>query len=254
MKNNNLLYKLLMLVALFVSKESFASPIDSLENKLSFSATVGTKIGGATPVSFPSEIRKIRSFSPAVPFLVGAHAKYQISNKWGASLGLVFEGKGMNTEATVKGYKTTFNANEDPTENIQGYYTGDISTNVHNLYITIPIKANYQLSQKWELTAGPYVSFAVRRKFFGQAFNGYMRDIDPTGARIDIDLADYDFSKSVRTIDVGMSAGTQYEMSKRFFALAQFDYGFNNIMKTGFESISFGLHNIFLNVGVGIKL
>lgn len=254
MKNQSYIYKLLVLVTLFVTNQGFASTIDSLQNKLSFSATIGTKIGGATPVSFPAEIRNIRSFSPALPFLVGAHAKYKINTKWGASLGLVFEGKGMNTEATVKGYKTSFNANEDPTQNVQGYYTGDISTNVHNLYLTIPVKATYQLSNKWELVAGPYVSFAVSRKFFGQAFNGYMRDTDPTGDRIDIDLADYDFAKSVRTVDVGMSAGTHYDMSKRFFALAQFDYGFNNIMKTGFESISFGLHNIFLNVGVGIKL
>lgn len=63
-----------------------------------------------------------------------------------------------------------------------------------------------------------------------------------------------DFSESVRSIDVGMSLGAHYAIDKRFFALAQLDYGFNNIMKTGFESISFGLHNIFMNVGIGYKL
>jgi hypothetical protein len=51
-----------------------------------------------------------------------------------------------------------------------------------------------------------------------------------------------------------MSLGAHYAIDKRFFALAQLDYGFNNIMKTGFESISFGLHNIFMNVGIGYKL
>lgn len=254
MKNNRFLPSLLFALTFFLVNSGFATPIDSLLGKIQVNAIVGTKIGGAAPLSIPAEIRKLRSFSPANPFLIGVNAKYAIDQKWGVSLGLVFEGKGMNTEATVKGYKTTFNANEDPTENMSGYFTGDISTNVHNLYLTIPVQATYQLSPKWGFAAGPYVSFAVRRKFFGEAYNGYMRNIDPTGERISIDLAEYDFSSSIRKVDVGMSASTNYAISKRFFALAQFDYGFNNIMKTGFESISFGLHNIFLNIGVGIKI
>ncbi|WP_270088600.1 porin family protein [Sphingobacterium sp. SYP-B4668] len=235
-------------------KAEGSMPIDSILSKISFTATLGTKIGGSAPLSLPAEIRKIRGYQPAYPFFVGAKAHYAINQKWGMSLGLTFEGKGMNTEATVKGYKTTFNASDDPTQNMKGYYTGDITTKVQNLYLSIPIQATYQLSERWNLQAGPYVAFAVKKRFFGEATNGYMRNIDPTGEKINVDFAEYDFANSIRTVDVGMSLGTNYSFSKRYFALAQFDYGFNNIMKTGFESISFGLHNIFMNVGVGIKL
>ncbi|MGJ1433473.1 porin family protein [Sphingobacterium spiritivorum] len=229
-------------------------PADTVSGKIRFTAAIGTKVGGSAPLSLPAEIRKIRSYAPAHPFFVGVKALYDMDKKWGVSIGLTFEGKGMNTEATVKGYKTTFNANDDPSENMRGYYTGDISTNVQNLYLSIPIQATYNISDKWDLQAGPYIAFAVKKRFFGTATNGYMRNIDPTGEKINIDVAEYDFEKSVRTVDVGMSLGSHYNFSRRYFALAQFDYGFNNIMKTGFESISFGLHNIFLNVGVGIKL
>ncbi|MGJ1421201.1 porin family protein [Sphingobacterium spiritivorum] len=245
---------ILLAIVSIPAKADVHIPVDTLSRKISFAVAAGTKIGGSAPLSLPAEIRKIRSYAPAHPFFVGARALYDIDNKWGLSIGLTFEGKGMNTEATVKGYKTTFNANDDPSENIKGYYTGDISTNVQNLYLSIPIQATYNISEKWDLQAGPYIAFAVKKRFFGTATNGYMRNIDPTGEKIKIDLAEYDFAKSVRTVDVGMSLGSHYNFSRRYFALAQFDYGFNNIMKTGFESISFGLHNIFLNVGVGIKL
>ncbi len=244
----------LLFAVTFSLKAERSTPIDSILHKISFTAALGTKIGGSAPLSLPSEIRKINGFQPAYPFFVGVKAHYAIDEKWGASLGLTFEGKGMNTEATVKGYKTTFNANNDPSQNMKGYFTGDITTKVQNLYLSIPIQATYQLSERWNLQAGPYVAFAVKKRFFGEATNGYMRNIDPTGEKINVDFAEYDFAKSVRTIDVGISLGGNYNFSKRYFALAQFDYGFNNIMKTGFESISFGLHNIFMNVGVGIKL
>ncbi|MGJ1286986.1 porin family protein [Sphingobacterium spiritivorum] len=245
---------ILFVILSITAKAENHLPADSVSGKFGFSVDLGTKIGGSAPLSLPAEIRKIRSYAPALPFFVGVKTLYNIDHKWGISLGVTFEGKGMNTEATVKGYKTTFNANEDPEENIKGYYTGDIETDVENLYLSVPVQATFRLSQKWDFQAGPYFAFAVKKKFTGTATNGYMRKDDPTGDKINVDKANYDFKRSVRTLDVGMSLGSHYNFSRRYFALAQFDYGFNNIMKTGFESISFGLHNIFLNVGVGIKL
>ncbi|QMV70255.1 PorT family protein [Sphingobacterium paramultivorum] len=247
-------YTIALAAMVLIGSVANAQENTSDESKLGFDVMVGGKIGGAAPLSLPREIRKIKSYNPNVPFFVGARANYHIDPKWGVSLGLVFEGKGMDTKASVKGYKTTFNAVNDAKEELRGYYTGDITTKVHNLYLSVPIQATYQLSNRWNVQAGPYISFAVRKQFYGEAYNGYLRHEEPTGNKIVVDNADYDFSESVRSIDVGMSLGAHYAIDKRFFALAQLDYGFNNIMKTGFESISFGLHNIFMNVGIGYKL
>ncbi|QIH36519.1 porin family protein [Sphingobacterium sp. DR205] len=246
----------IVLLAVMASIPVFikAQEIDSRDGKLDVQVMLGTKIGGAAPLSLPREIRKIKSYSPNVPFFVGAKANYHIDSKWGVALGLTFEGKGMDTKAAVKGYKTTFNAVNDSKDELRGYYTGDITTKVHNLYLSVPIQATYQLSNRWNVQAGPYISFAVKKEFYGEAYNGYLRHEQPTGDKIIVDNADYDFKESVRNIDIGLSLGTQYKVNGKFFALAQLDYGFNNIMKTGFESISFGLHNIFMNVGVGYRL
>lgn len=248
------IYIVVLAAMTFISSLVNGQEIENKDDKLDINITLGTKIGGAAPLSLPREIRKIKSYSPNVPFFVGAKANYHIDPKWGVSLGLIFEGKGMDTKATVKGYKTTFNAVNNSKDELRGYYTGDITTKVHNLYLSVPIQATYQLSNRWNVQAGPYISFAVKKEFYGEAYNGYLRHEQPTGDKIIVDNADYDFNESVRTIDVGLSLGTHYAIDRRFFVLAQFDYGFNNIMKTGFESISFGLHNIFMNVGVGYRL
>ncbi|MEJ5055814.1 porin family protein [Sphingobacterium sp. MYb382] len=238
----------------FAHTETETNPADSVSNKISYSFAIGSKIGGASPLGFPAEIRKINSFSPAVPFFVQAKAEYTFSQKWGMSVGVTFEGKGMNTKANVKGYQTTFNDNSDESNNISGYYYGDISTNVQNLYVTVPILANYKLSPKWDFQAGPYIAFAVQKRFFGEAQKGYLRNITPTGEKVIIEDAAYRFDNSIRNVDYGATVGARYAISSRYYALGQFDYGFSNIMKNGFETISFGLHNIFLNLGVGIKL
>lgn len=219
-----------------------------------FQLSAGAKVGGAAPLGLPEEIREIKDYKLGVPAFIKVNAEYKINPKWGIRSGLVLEGKGMSTEANVKGYKTTFNANEDPSQNVRGYYTGDITTKVDNIYVTVPLQATLQLGDRWNMQLGPYVSYAISRRFYGEAVDGYIRNELPTGEKLGITDVAYDFRKSVRKYDVGASLGTKYSFAKHYHVLGQFDYGLNSIMKTGFESISFGLHNIYFNIGVGVNL
>lgn len=243
-------------VALFLFTSAASAQDVLTEKKWDFELSAGAKIGGVAPLGLPVEIRKINSYKLSVPVFIKVNGEYKINNKWGVRTGVTLEGKGMSAEANVKGYKTTFNANDDPTENMRGYYYGDISTNVDNIYVTVPVQATLQLGSRWNVQAGPYLSYAFSRRFYGKAIDGYIRNEVPTGDRVDIKDVAYDFSSSVRKWDVGMSLGGKYAFgtNKKYFALAQFDYGFNNIMKTGFESISFGIHNVYMNIGFGVKL
>lgn len=232
----------------------FVSNLSAQESNWEFQLAAGAKIGGAAPLGLPEEIRDIKSYSLGVPAFIKVNAEYKFNPKWGIRTGLVLEGKGMNTEANVKGYKTTFNANEDPSQNVRGYYTGDISTKVDNIYVTVPVQATLQLGNRWNIQVGPYISYALSRRFYGKAIEGYIRNEVPTGEKVGITDVAYDFRNSVRKFDVGASAGAKYGFAKHYHVLAQFDYGFNSIMKTGFESISFGLHNVYFNLGVGVNL
>lgn len=242
-------YIYIAVISLLSLNSSFAQ-----DRKWDFELSAGTKIGGAAPLGMPEEIRAIKSYKVGVPAFIKVNAEYKFNKRWGIRSGLVLEGKGMSTEANVKGYKTTFNANEDPSQNVSGYYTGDITTKVDNIYITVPLQATLQLGNRWNMQLGPYISYALNRRFYGKAIEGYMRNELPTGEKIGVTDVAYNFDKSVRKLDVGASAGAKYGFAKHYHILGQIDYGFSNIMKTGFESISFGLHNVYLNLGVGVDL
>lgn len=214
----------------------------------------GLKLGGASPIGMPVEIRKINNYNPSMPFFIQGKAIKAIKNRWEISAGLGLEGKGMHTEASVKGYQTTFNAAEDPSQNVSGFYYGTISTKVENIYLTIPILVHYNFSNHWQINAGPYIGYAIHKKFFGEAIEGYMRDQTPTGEKIGIEDAAYNFDKNIRNIDWGLKVGGKYQWNNGWHVLAGLDYSCNAIMKPGFESITFGLHNIYVNVGVGYRL
>ena len=229
--------------------------LSAQERNWDFELSAGVKVGGATPLGIPEEIREIKSYSlGGLPAFVKVNAEYKFNNKWGIRSGVVLEGKSMSTAASVKGYKTTFNANEDPSQNVRGYYTGDITTNVDNIYLTVPVQMTLDLGERWNMQLGPYISYALNRRFYGKAIEGYMRNELPTGEKVGVTDVAYDFHDSVRKWDVGASLGAKYKFAKHYHVLGQMDYGINNIMKTGFESISFGLHNVYLNVGVGVSL
>ncbi|MDR2282167.1 MAG: PorT family protein [Sphingobacterium sp.] len=225
------------------------------ESKWEFDMSGGVKVGGAAPLSIPKEIRDIQSYGlGGLPLFIKINTEYKVNPTWGIRTGLVLEGKGMYAKAGVKGYKTTFNGADDPSQNVRGYYYGDITTKVDNIYLTVPLQVTYQLSNRWDLQFGPYLSYALSRRFYGEAIEGYMRSETPTGEKVGVSNVAYNFDSSIRKYDVGASLGARYGFGSGFHVLGQFDYGFNSIMNTGFESISFGLHNIYMNIGVGFRL
>jgi hypothetical protein len=61
--------------------------------------------------------------------------------------------------------------------------------------------------------AGRSLFLCGKREFYGEAYNGYLEHEEP-GNKIVVDNADYDFSESVRSIDVGMSLGAHYAIDK----------------------------------------
>ena len=57
----------------------------------------------------------------------------------------------MTTEATVKNYgMKIINTNGGE---LQGLWTGGVKTKVKNSYLTIPVVANYKISNRWKLSA-----------------------------------------------------------------------------------------------------
>lgn len=212
-------------------------------------------IGGTAPLGIPREIRKIQSYNPTLQLGVEANATKWFSNQkdFGLRIGVRFEGQGMKTRARVKDYRTEINYNGAL---VKGHFTGKVKTNIRNTYITLPVLAVYNLNSNFNLYGGVYFSGLIDKTFNGKVSDGYLRQGDPTGQKILFDnekTADYDFSEEVRRFQWGTQVGGEYKMNDHFRLFADMTYGFNGVMKSDFDAISFSMHNIHLNLGFGYK-
>ena len=214
----------------------------------------GFNIGGTLPLPFPEEIRNIKSYNPTLSITIeGNMTKWLGEQKrWGVVTGLRLENKGMETKATVKNYSMEIIGSGG--EKLKGNWTGGVQTKVENSYFSIPVVALYQLNNRVSFSAGPFVSFATNRNFSGYVYDGYLREINPTGTKVEFsgdNRASYDFSDNLRKFQWGAHIGTEWKAFKHLIVYADLTWGLNDIFKKDFDTISFAMYPIYLNVGFG---
>lgn len=208
----------------------------------------GVLIGGTSPLPLPREIRGIESYNPTFcTSFEGAVEKDFERSPWGVKLGVRLETKGMRTRARVKNYHMEMTA--DDGGYMVGAWTGHVSTKVRNANLTFPILATYDIGTRWTLSAGPYVSWMFDGEFSGSAYDGYLRHVDPTGERVEVTRASYDFSDDLRHFQWGAQVGAQWRAYKHLAVYADLEWGFNNIFPSDFTSVTFALYPIYANVG-----
>lgn len=212
-------------------------------------------IGGATPLGLPREIRDIKSYNPTLQLGMEANFTkwFTEEQKWGIRTGIRVEGKGMKTDAKVKDYLTQINYNG---AQVKGNFTGNVKTQVRNTYLTFPILATYNVDTQWTVYGGIYLSATIDRSFDGYVYDGYLRQGSSTGQKLifeDGKQADYDFSDEVNRFQWGTQIGAEWKMNKNFFLFGDLTYGFNGVLKSDFDAISFSMHNIYLNLGFGYQ-
>ena len=174
--------------------------------------------------------------------------------KWALTTGLRFETKGMNAGAKVKNYQMTLLIeNGDKTGEMSGRFTGRIKTRVQNEYSTLPILVVRELSPRWEIKLGPYIAYRIDGSFTGSAFDGYIRDGDPTGTKVGVESATYDFGYGLRRFNWGGQFGAEWQAYRHLSVYADLTCAANSIFKKDFHSVSFDMYNLYLTIGFGYR-
>lgn len=223
---------------------------------LDYEFKAGINIGGTSPLPLPEEIRSLDSYSPGLAITIEGNATKWIdaSKKWGVSVGLRLDSKDMTTDATVKNYgMAIFN---EVGGKIEGLWTGSVHTKVKMSLLTFPILANYQINNRWKISAGPYFSYVMSSEFSGNVSEGHLRTPDATGTRIDFqgdNIATYDFSDEMRNFQWGIQAGGSWKAYKHLTVHADLTWGLNDMFKKDFNTISFAMYPIYLNLGFGYE-
>ena len=224
---------------------------------LNYEVKAGINFGGASPLPLPREIRKIESFSPTFCFSIEGDVIKWFGEKkqWGMIVGLRLENKGMKTKARVKNYGMAIIG--DDGNMVEGNWTGMVRTKYRSTLFSIPVMAACKINKRLRLQFGPYVSFQTSGDFTGNVFEGYLRKGSPIGDRVDIQndipggVGSYDFSSDLRTVQVGVQGGVTWKAFKHLIVSGDLTWGLSDIFKKDFDTITFDMYPIYLNIGFG---
>ena len=221
---------------------------------LEYEVKAGVLIGGTSPLPLPVEIRDLSSYNPTLLVsLEGNVLKWLDREKrWGMIVGLRLENKGMKTDARVKNYGMEIIG--DGGEMVKGNWTGQVKTKVKNSYLTIPVLAAYKFNSRFRMSLGPYFSYMMEGDFSGEVYDGYLREGNPTGNKVvfeDGKSAPYDVSKNLRRFQWGTQLGAEWRAFKHLNVYADLTWGLNDIFQKDFDTITFAMYPIYLNVGFG---
>ena len=238
------------------STQAWGQKLGELLHHFTYQARIGYNLGGTAPIGMPATIRTLHSYTLQPNLLLGIDAHYPLDNKWGLMFGLHFEGKGMKIDAGVKNYHMTMVKGG---EQLEGMFTGNVITKVDQSLATIPVQATYDVSEKLRLKLGPYFSYVTAHKFEGNAYDGYLRQGDPTGPKVELghedgERGEYDFSSDMRNWQFGIDVGADWYFSKRWGAYVGLTWGLSEVFRKDFHVIEQSMYPIYGTIGLSYQL
>ena len=240
-------YFWIIAVTVLTALSGHSTVLDSLR----FDARLGYALGGTLPTHMGNEIRGINGYYPGLNFTVAAEASYPIDKHWSIHSGLRFELGSMDVDSRVKNYDIEVVRGE---ESLKGIFNGNVRVKTTQRRLTLPIQAAYNINQKLTLRGGMFMGWLMNRKFWGWAYDGYLREGTPVGPKIEMgtepgDRGDFDFDANMRHMQWGIDAGVDWQFHRRWGAFAELTYGLGGLFKSDFHSVQ-TLRPIYGTIGI----
>ncbi|WP_407403528.1 porin family protein [Sodaliphilus sp.] len=244
-----------IILAIAVALTSLSVGAMDLITNADINVRLGYGIGGTMPLGMPATIRHLNSYKMQFNPSLGIDVAYPVYRNWSIMAGLQLENKGMDEDAQVKNYKMEITRGG---QTLAGVFTGDVTTKVTEWMLTLPVQAVFHY-KKVNFKFGPYVSYVGNRDFSGWAHNGHLRVDDPTGPKVLLgegkdERGEYDFTSSMRRMQVGVDLGVDYHFDNRFGAFFDLAWGMSQLHKTDFHTIEQTLYPIYGKVGLTYRL
>ena len=239
-----------MQTALYAQENQNRTLINAALHGWEYEIRAGVSIGGTSPLPLPVEIRSIDAYNPTLALMLEGNAIKWLgkTKKWGVITGVRLETKNMITKATVKNYGMEIIGGDG--NRMKGNWTGGVRTKVQNTYLTLPVLASWKASPRWSLHAGPYFSYLLDGTFSGDVYEGYLREGDPTGDKINFTNGAV-ASEHERKFQWGIQVGADWKAYKHLKVYTHLTWGLNDLFEKDFQTITFAMYPIYLNLGFG---
>lgn len=248
----NIKYTIAIIVmAALTAVSGKASVLDSV----TVDARLGYVVGGTIPTHMGREIRGINQFDPGLNFMVSLEGSLPLKNNWSIHTGLRYELGSMDVDSRVKNYDIEVVRGD---ESLAGIFTGNVRIRTAQRRITLPIQAQYNFSPQFKLRGGLFMGWLANRRFWGWAYDGYLREGTPVGAKIEMgtepgDRGDFDFDKNMRHMQWGLDVGADWQFSRRWGLFAELTYGFSGLFKSDFHSVQ-TLRPMYGSLGISYRI
>ncbi len=241
----------IIVIAALTAVSGNASVLDSVN----VDARLGYVVGGTIPTHMGREIRGINRFDPGLNFMVSLEGSLPLKSNWSIHTGLRYELGSMDVDSRVKNYDIEVVRGD---ESLAGIFTGNVRIRTTQRRITLPIQAQYDFSPQFKLRGGLFLGWLTNRRFWGWAYDGYLREGTPVGAKIEMgtepgDRGDFDFDKNMRHIQWGLDVGADWQFSHRWGLFAELTYGFSGLFKSDFHSVQ-TLRPMYGSLGISYRI
>lgn len=223
--------------------------------RLQQSVYAGLNIGALAPVNLPNTIRRVEGYWPMFCPSLGYEAVYAVNKNWGVGASLRVDWKGMGVRDSVLYFHTIVTVNDGSQKgSFEGDFSGKNRTTANNLYLQLPVYAVFQPGAHWRYKLGLYFAYLLHARFDGAVSDGYIRNGSPTGEKVLISSASFDFADEERTFDWGIHAGAERSLGSKWAVGADLQWGLRPVFPADFHGVGFNMYNIFATLGVHYKL
>lgn len=213
----------------------------------------GYVLGGTTPIPLPAEIRRIREFKPLGGATLGADFYHMFNRRWGLQVGWHFFYEGFHTGAKVKNYRMGITKDGNY---LEGNFTGTDETDTKMLGATVPLTATLRMAPRWNVSAGPFVSMLYYKTFEGMVYDGYLREGNPTGQKVEMtrdNPANYDFKDNMLNCYWGLEVLFDWKAMKHMNVFGGLDWAFSSVFPGDFQTVEFKMFPIYAKVGIAYR-
>jgi hypothetical protein len=171
----------------------------------------------------------------------GVHAELSYSYKC-ASFQTFISGDTFYSMGTIAGkpYK------------IHAQYAGWVKGTFKNNYLDFPVFLAYKISEKFNLLAGPQLSYLLKGKNSGTA--DVAIGVNPMYPYTTVDNAPFDESSELNKWDYSIACGTAFEATKRLFFNLTGSVGLRSVYKKSYTQATKTVRNIYLQLSTAFRI
>ena len=223
----------------------------SLLDSIKVDVRIGYEVGGTLPTRLDNKIRGINNFDPGMNYTLGVEASLPLKGRWYLHSGLRYELGSMDVDSRVKNYDIEVVRGD---ESLDGIFNGNVRIKSAQRRFTLPIQAGFCLSDKVSLRGGLFFGLLTKRRFWGWAYDGYLREGSPVGPKIEMGIepgerGDFDFGEDMRRLQWGLDVGADWQFHRHWGLFAELTYGLNGLFRSDFHSVE-TLHPMYGSLGI----